>query len=125
MKKIFVLFITCWVSGQALAQECKCDSVYQIVDQMPMYKSGNTELMDEIKRIRFEKDCKPEDLRQLTITINKEGKLIDAEVKGLTDFCKDKIVKQVKQFTDWKPGKSNGVPVCVKLTFPIHIRVTK
>lgn len=104
-------------------QDSRCDSVYTVVDQMPTYGKGKEDLMRYLmKTLKFKKPCRPEELRRLTWTINKEGKMVDMDLIGLEGKCREQIIEQLKSFPTWTPGRQNGKLVCVKMILPIHIR---
>ncbi|HEU5290035.1 MAG TPA: hypothetical protein VFU05_05275 [Cyclobacteriaceae bacterium] len=117
---IFVISIT---FNRCASQASVCDTTYTVVDEMPMYKSGNSDLIRDIREnFKFDKNCKPEELRQLIWTIDEKGKVVNIDVVGLEGDCKNNITKQAKLLTDWRAGKLQGKPVCTKITIPIHIR---
>lgn len=123
MTKIWVLvFLTGLRTGDSFGQVITCDSVYVIADQMPFYGKGHDDTFNLVKNIKVSKPCKPEEIRRLTWTINKEGKMVDIEVIGPEENCKAAIIEQLKTFPAWTPGKLNGEVVCIKMIFPIHIR---
>jgi hypothetical protein len=93
----------------SFGQDSPCDSVYTIVDQMPTYGKGTEDLMRYLmKNLKFKKPCRPEELRRLTWTIDKEGKMIDIDLIGLEGKCRDEIIEQLKSFPAWTPGRLNG-----------------
>ena len=117
---IFILGL--W-TFDSFGQESPCDSVYTFVDQMPTYGKGTVDLMRYLmKNLKFNKRCLPEELRRLTWTINKEGKMVDIDLVGLEGECRDQAIAQLKPFSTWTPGRLNGKLVCVKMVLPIHIR---
>jgi len=104
--------------------ENECDTVYQVVDEAPVYKSGQTDLIDAVKKFRFSKYCKPEEVRQITWVLNASGKVISVDVVGAKGDCMIEIQEQARQLSPWAPGKLKGKPVCVKVILPINIRPT-
>lgn len=106
----------------SLGQET-CDSLYTVVDQMPVYGKGQSDILEYLaKNLKFSKTCRPEELRKLTWTIDTEGKMIDIDALGIEGQCKANIIEQLKTFPYWTPGRLNGELVCVRMILPIHIR---
>ena len=120
---IVVVFIVGFWTIDSFGQGTPCDSLYTVVDQMPIYGKGNEDILKYLmKNLKFKNPCRPEELRRMTWTINKQGKMIDIDVIGLDGKCKTDIIDQLKQIRTWTPGRLNGDLVCVKMIFPIHIR---
>lgn len=125
MNKLWTLVIAIGLwTNDSLGQGTVCDSIYTIVDTMPTYGKGYQDIAKYLlTTLKFsKKDCRPEDLKRLTWTINKEGKMTDIDVVGVGEQCRTRIIEQLKDFPQWTPGSLNGEPVCVKMVFPFHIR---
>lgn len=106
----------------ARGQMINCDSVYTIVEHMPVYGNGMKDFYSDFGRLKFTKECRPEDLTRVSWIVNKEGQMIDIEVKVLNDQCAPSIVNQLKTFPKWTPAKHGGQNVCVRMTLPVHLR---
>lgn len=120
------LWITLIISipslGQALAQ-VSCDSIYTIVDEMPVYKKGNHDLVrDLMQGVVFNRACPPNDIRQFIWTIDKEGKMLDIDIPNLDKECKDILIAQLTKMQPWTPGRQRGRLVCVKMRVSICIK---
>lgn len=103
-----------------------CDTVYNVVDEIPRYKDNASDLIREVQStLHFDSKCKPEDLRQISWVIDSQGKIVNVEILGLIGGCKESVETQVKQFTDWTPGRQKGKPVCVRVVLPVHIRPSR
>lgn len=117
------LFLVGFLLVDSFGQNSPCDSVYTIVDQMPIYGKGTQDLMHHLmQNLKFKKPCRPEELKRFLWTINKEGKMVDIDLIGLEGKCKAEIIEQLKSFPAWTPGRLNGNPVCVRMILPIHFR---
>jgi hypothetical protein len=101
-------------------QTSACDSVYTIVEEMPVYGKGMSDLYDAFGKVKFSKECGPQDLRMISWVVDKEGRMIDIEV--LNGQCEPSIVNQLAKFRRWTPAKHGGKNVCVRMTWPVHIR---
>jgi len=125
MNKLWTLiFIMGLWTTSSFGQDVVCDSVYTTVDEMPTYGKGNQDIINSLlTTLKFNKeDCRPEELKRLIWTINKEGKMTDIDVVGVGEQCKTRIIEQLKDFPKWTPGRLKGELVCVRIVFPIHIR---
>lgn len=124
MTKIWTaIFILGLWTVDSFGQESSCDSVYTFVDQMPTYGKGAEDIMKYVKKnFKFENPCRPEELKRLTWTINKEGKMVDIDLVGLEGECRTRTIEQLKSFPTWTPGRLNGELVCVRMVLPVHIR---
>ncbi len=120
----FLFFLMSANCKTLLQNENECDTVYQVVDEAPVYKSGQTDLIDAVKKFRFSKYCKPEEVRQITWVLNASGKVISVDVLGAKSDCLKEIQEQARQLSPWAPGKLKGKPVCVKVVLPIKIWLT-
>jgi hypothetical protein len=124
MTKVWILILICalWPLD-VFCQETTCDSLYTVVDKMPVYGEGKADLVKYLSsNLTFKKSCRPEELKFLTWTINTEGQMVDIDAIGLEGQCRLNVIDQLKTFPNWTPGKLEGISVCVKMTVPIHIR---
>ena len=122
MKAIAILLFSI-VCLQCASQVPTCDTVYTIVDEMPAYKNGNSDLFRDLReRLQFNQDCKPEELTQIAWTINERGKIVVVNIVGLEGECEKNIIRQIMLLENWKPGMLKGKPVCTKITLPVHLR---
>jgi hypothetical protein len=104
-------------------QTIPSDSVYTMVDEMPEFTtSAINPLSYLVKHLTVGKKCDP--IRIITWTIDRTGNMINIDVRPLEGECKQKIIDQLKAFPQWKPGKLNGKPVCVKMSFSVCIRAS-
>jgi len=56
--------------------------------------------------------------------VEKDGALTDIEViKGIGAGCDEEAVRVLKNSPNWNPGKQRGVPVRVKMIFPIVFKL--
>ena len=113
--RIFVLifFLILQLTTESLGQNVKCDSVYTMVDEAPMFKSGYDELASYIDNLDYG-DCPIDQAITLTWTIDRLGQMIDidADVQG---ECWSRITTQLAKFPIWSPAKVMGMPVCFKM----------
>lgn len=120
--RLVIYFFFFLFNCEAYSQKKACDTVYSIVDEMPVYKKGYKDLINAVNKLKIQDNCNPEELRQIIWTIDNEGNIFKVDVQGWEGTCKDYVIKYAKTLTGWNPGKHNGKPVCVQLVLPIHIR---
>jgi periplasmic protein TonB len=112
-----------YMSNESKAQTTKCDSIYTLAQQMPIYGTGQKDFFNYLnKNLEVKKPCKPSDLKRIIFTVTAEGKITDIEVFGVNTKCKDDLVKQLQSFPDWTPGMDQGKAVCVQIILPIQLK---
>ena len=100
------------------------DKVYEVVDVMPEFPGGETELLKYMARnVKYPAESiknKEEGSLSLSFIINKDGSLSDIKVvKSLTPLLDAEAVRVVKNMPKWTPGKVKGKVVRVAYTTPI------
>ncbi len=96
------------------------------VEEMPMFPGGKQAMFDFIKNNLVyptdEKNAGMEGTVYVYFVINKQGKVVNAEVKrgvkGGDGFNKEAI-RVVERMPSWSIGKQNGQPANVCFTVPI------
>jgi len=85
-------------ASYAHGQTINCDSVYTIVEQMPVYKNGMKDFYNDFGKLKPIKGCRPEDLTRISWIVDTEGQMIDIGVQVLNEQCAPSIVNQLKGF---------------------------
>lgn len=103
------------------------DKVYEVVDVMPEFPRGETELLKYMARnVKYPAESiknKEEGSLSLSFIINKDGSLSDIKVvKSLTPLLDAEAVRVVKNMPKWTPGKVKGKFVRVAYTTPITFK---
>lgn len=103
------------------------DKVYEVVDVMPEFPGGETELLRYMARnVKYPAESiknKEEGSLSLSFIINKDGSLSDIKVvKSLTPLLDAEAVRVVKNMPKWTPGKVKGKVVRVAYTTPITFK---
>lgn len=123
---IICYLITFAICGQT--NNADCDSIYDFVEIMPKYDNEAIGLMNYLSKdlSPILSDCIKRDSvitasMYLTLTIDKQGHVIDVEYKRIeaTDQCKEELRKKIMTMTGWTPGQHNGQPVCCRYTWPV------
>lgn len=114
----------------AVVEEEEEDSnqIFSIVEEMPEFPGGDTALMQYInKSIKYPVIAQENGIQGrvvVTFVINKDGKVVDAQVVRGVDPALDKeALRVINTLPAWKPGKQRGKPVRVKYTFPVLFRL--
>lgn len=103
-------------------QTSLCDSVYEIVDDMPKFGDSVEDLTLYVaKNVKFGK-CGLDEMKTSTWIIDTEGRMINIDAPSLEGQCKQDVIEQLEKFPRWKPGKRNGALVCVKMSFRMCIK---
>lgn len=103
------------------------DKIYEVVDVMPEFPGGETELLKYMARnVKYPAESiknKEEGSLSLSFIINKDGSLSDIKVvKSLTPLLDAEAVRVVKNMPKWTPGKVKGKVVRVAYTTPITFK---
>ena len=113
---------------QAVTQAEEPDHVYQVIEQMPQYPGGESELMSYIaKNLKYPVIAQENGIQGkviLRFVVSKSGVVDKIEVvRSLDPACDKEAVRVVKTLQRWIPGKQNGVNVSVYYTLPIAFKL--
>ncbi|MDD4971575.1 MAG: TonB family protein [Paludibacter sp.] len=112
---------------ETVTQE-KEEIVYQVIEQMPQYPGGESELMSYIaKNLKYPVIAQENGIQGkviLRFVVSKTGVVDKIEVvRSLDPACDKEAVRVVKTLQRWIPGKQNGVNVSVYYTLPIAFKL--
>ena len=98
---------------------------YEVVDVMPQFNGGNSELMNFIgTNLKYPAEAiknKIEGRVVVRFIISKTGKVTNATiVKSLNNECDAEALRVVATMPDWTPGYQNGKAVPVYFSLPIQ-----
>ena len=104
------------------------EEVFQVVENMPEFPGGNTELMKFLaKNIKYpaEAQQKGEQGRVMVqFVVGKDGKLSDIKImRSISPTLDAEAIRVIKAMPTWKPGTQRGQAVAVKYTIPISFRL--
>ena len=114
---------------QTITQEkVEEDHVYQVIEQMPQYPGGESELMSYIaKNLKYPVIAQENGIQGkviLRFVVSKSGAVDKIEVvRSLDPACDKEAVRVVRTLQRWIPGKQNGVNVSVYYTLPIAFKL--
>lgn len=124
---VLVLFLT--VSFTSFGQASKSNTVYTIVETMPIYPGGDGELLkfvsENVEYPAKAKDANVTGVVYVGYVVNKKGKVTKVKVvRGAHKLLNKAAVKCVKKIKGYKPGTQKGKPVNVRFTIPIRFKLT-
>ena len=104
------------------------DSVHTFIKEMPEFPGGDKALYSFIaKEINYPLLAKKQGIDgkiYVQFVITKDGNVTNVRIaKGIGSGCDQEAVRVIKLLPPWIPGKINGIPVNVLLTFPIVFKL--
>jgi protein TonB len=98
---------------------------YVFVDSMPQYPGGQSEMMKFfMSNFQYPQEIDACCRIVIGFTVDANGKMIDFKIiRSLQDDFDKEALRVMRLMSDWKPGKCNGKPVAVRMTFPISIEL--
>ncbi len=97
-----------------------CDTVYLLVEEMPIYKNGENDFITDFTR-GLQYDYTPNDVLQTSVRIkyivDKKGRLVNPQIEGKTHDELTPLdiasLNSLSTLQDWSCGKKDGAPVNV------------
>lgn len=113
------------VVTQASVEE---EKVFDMVEQMPQFPGGPSELMKYIAEHMKYPNIAQENGTQGRVTcqfvVGSDGSVRDVNVlRGVDPYLDKEAIRVIKSMPKWIPGKQNGKAVSVKYTVPIIFRL--
>jgi TonB family protein len=103
------------------------NEVFSVVEEMPQFPGGATEMMSFIQRnIQYPQNAKEAGLSgrcYLQFIVNENGSITDITVlKGVPGCmeCDNEAIRTVESMPNWKAGRQNGKNVRVQFNLPIN-----
>jgi len=102
--------------------------VYDVVEQMPSFKGGESALMNYLKNaIHYPAIAEENGIQGrvvCTFVVERDGSITDDKVARSVDPSLDKeATRVIKSMPKWIPGKQNGSSVRVKFTLPVTFKL--
>ena len=115
-------------AGKSTAGKEIGDSVICAVEEMPQFPGGDRALYLCIaKELHYPLLAKHEGVEgkvKVEFVVTKNGKVTDIQViNGIGYGCDAEAIRVFKLLPDWIPGKKNGIPVNVRVTFPLVFKL--
>lgn len=113
---------------QVVTQAVEEEKVFDMVEQMPQFPGGQTELMkwigEHLKYPTIAQENGVQGRVTCQFVVGKDGKVREVTVlKTLDPYCDKEAVRVIMAMPNWIPGKQNGKAVSVKYTVPITFRL--
>lgn len=97
-----------------------CDTVYLLVEDMPVYKKGEMDFVSDFNK-GLQYDFTPTDGLQTSVSIkfvvDKKGRLMNPQIEGKTHDeltpLDTACLRSLSTMQEWSYGKKDGVPVNV------------
>ena len=106
----------------------KEDTVYQIVEEMPVFPGGEQAMMKFVaENINYPQEAKDKEIAGrvfVSFVVEKDGSVDEVKVmRGIGGGCDEEVVRVVKAMPKWKPGKQDGKPVRVNYMMPFNFKL--
>ena len=106
----------------------KEDTVYQIVEEMPVFPGGEQAMMKFVaENINYPQEAKDKEIAGrvfVSFVVEKDGSVDEVKVmRGIGGGCDEEVVRVVKAMPKWKPGKQEGKPVRVNYMMPFNFKL--
>ena len=110
----------------ARSVEGKDEKVYHVVDVMPLFPGGESELLKFISRnYRFPKSAAKDQVKGkilIQFVINESGDVEDVKIiRGLREDVDSAAIDLINSMPKWKPGLVGNRPVKVTYNLPINL----
>ena len=116
------------IKSQVTQAEPAEEQVFDMVEQMPTFPGGTTELMKYIgEHLKYPPIAAENGTQGKVIcrfVIGKDGQVRDVTIaRSLDPYCDKEAIRVIKSMPKWIPGKQNGKAVAVNFTVPIVFKL--
>jgi len=118
------------LSSTATIQAGNEEKVFTIVEEMPEFPGGETEMLNYLaKNIKYPAAALGDNIQgrvYISFVVDTEGNIRDAKViRSVRQDLDDAALKVVNEMPQWKPGYQNGKPVLVAFNLPINFHLNE
>ena len=104
------------------------EEIFMVVEESPEFPGGYDAYLQYLKKnIKYPAICRDNNIQGrviISFVVNKDGKIVDAEVvKGVNPSLDKEALRVISTMPNWKPGKQRGKPVRVKYSSPVNFRL--
>ena len=104
------------------------EEIFMVVEESPEFPGGYEAYLQYLKKnIKYPAICRDNNIQGrviISFVVNKDGKIVDAEVvKGVNPSLDKEALRVISTMPNWKPGKQRGKPVRVKYSSPVNFRL--
>jgi periplasmic protein TonB len=137
MKSLFLLLFSLFLAQIGHTQQMiipntvvEDETIFEIVEQMPVFPGGQTEMLKFIhKNQRYTDIALKEKIEGTVIVefiVEKDGSLSNIKVlKDIGGGCGDEAVRIVKIMPKWECGRQRDIPVRCKMRIPVKFKLAK
>jgi hypothetical protein len=128
LPRILILLLL-FIAINSFCQSNSCEIIYEFTEVKPRFKNDNKELFkylsEEITPL-ISNCVKRKNILisrlNIIVTINKKGKVIDANFlkPDLSSLCEKELKTKLLTMKGWAPARHKGNPVCCNLIIPIN-----
>ncbi|MDR2498711.1 MAG: TonB family protein [Tannerellaceae bacterium] len=109
-------------------EEESAQEIFAIVEEMPSYPGGETEMMKFLREnLRYPVIAQENGVTgRVTVgfVVNRDGSIVDVAVlRGVDPSLDKEALRVVGIMPKWTPGKQRGKPVRVKFTVPVTFKL--
>lgn len=124
---LFALTITSCYTQDGSEERISSEKIYQVVDRMPEYPGGMTEMINFVaENLKYPaiKGNQLEGVVFVEFIINDQGNVEDVGIlEGMNEVYNKEAMRVISKFPTWTPGENEGVKVKVQLTLPIKFKL--
>ncbi|TAF67231.1 MAG: energy transducer TonB [Cytophagales bacterium] len=128
LKTILILFL--FIVGAPLTSKAQDDKVYSEseVEEKPEFPGGMVKYYEYIQEeMNYPVEARNMGLQgkvKVGFVIDKNGQVTDVKViQGIGGACDEEAMRLFKQSPKWTPGKKQGKPVKVAMTFNVNFKL--
>ncbi|MFZ4726077.1 MAG: TonB family protein [Paludibacter sp.] len=104
------------------------DIIFQVVDKMPVFPGGESELMSYIaQNVRYPVEAQKNGIQGRVIcsfVIKADGTIADTKtIRSIDPYLDAEALRVIKAMPKWTPGEQKGEKVSVQYTLPISFKL--
>ncbi|MEG1564879.1 MAG: TonB family protein [Bacteroides sp.] len=104
------------------------EEVFDMVEQMPQFPGGNSELMKYIgEHLKYPTIAQENGTQGRVVcqfVVGRDGQVREVMVvRSLDPYCDKEAIRVIRSMPPWIPGKQNGKAVAVKYTVPLVFKL--
>lgn len=107
------------------SQKVDENTVYALVDKMPIFAEGNDQLQNFLKKnIKYPKESIDKKIEGTVFTnfiVEKNGEISNIKIlKGIDSYCNDEVVRVIKLMPKWIPAQKANQNVRYSFNLPVR-----
>lgn len=115
-------------AGQTTSQKPKEQTVFEVVEQMPEFPGGVTEMKRFISNhLHYPAIAQENGIHGQVVTqfiIQADGTITDCTVaKSVHPILDAEALRVIKEMPKWRPGRQRGIAVATRMTVPVRFHL--